>query len=332
VEHRQREDSIEDTSTGLKQNDAGLLCYVGGWITGVVFLIIEKKNRLVRFHAMQSLVTFGILFIIINIADQIRNFVSWAGRGMPLFPLELAAHTIFGILLIVTFILWIVMLIQTHHGRFIKIPLFGQLALLLFCKLDSLDQTEFEEHIKDTGRKETAEQPLEHEEGKLPVERSTYYKRSRKIGRIAAAVAAIVWNFLMLILFNFYSQYIACYYGKTIDGATIWEMYPLLTQDFVRVLPLINVLLILSIVGHTLTIAIDRYVFREVVHIVLHLFGMTAVIVFLRVFPLDFSVIPHAAIAAISPTVTIVVLIVIAVVLGIEALVRLIRLLINILR
>ena len=67
------------SSTSLKPNVAGLLCYLGVWVTGIIFLIIERKNKLVRFHAMQSLVTFGILHIVIAIADAVRDWVTWTG-------------------------------------------------------------------------------------------------------------------------------------------------------------------------------------------------------------------------------------------------------------
>jgi hypothetical protein len=46
-------------STGLEPNVAGLLCYLVGWITGLVFILIEKENQFVRFHAMQSIIIFG---------------------------------------------------------------------------------------------------------------------------------------------------------------------------------------------------------------------------------------------------------------------------------
>jgi len=55
---------MEKTSTGLQENIAGLLCYVLGWVTGIIFLFIEKENKFVRFHAVQSIVVFGVLSII----------------------------------------------------------------------------------------------------------------------------------------------------------------------------------------------------------------------------------------------------------------------------
>ena len=49
------------TSIGLQPNIAGLLCYVGFWITGIIFLVIEKKSQFVKFHAWQSIMTFAAL-------------------------------------------------------------------------------------------------------------------------------------------------------------------------------------------------------------------------------------------------------------------------------
>lgn len=72
---------MEKTSTGLEQNIAGLLCYAGLWVTGLVFFIIEKENRFVRFHAMQSIITFGALSIIQAIwrwiISSILHAITW---------------------------------------------------------------------------------------------------------------------------------------------------------------------------------------------------------------------------------------------------------------
>ena len=52
-----------ESSTGLSANVAGLLCYVAGWITGIVFIVLEKKSVFVKFHAWQSIMTFGVLTV-----------------------------------------------------------------------------------------------------------------------------------------------------------------------------------------------------------------------------------------------------------------------------
>ena len=54
---------MEKSSTGLAENVAGLLCYVLGWVSGLVFILIEKENRFVRFHAIQSIYVFGVITI-----------------------------------------------------------------------------------------------------------------------------------------------------------------------------------------------------------------------------------------------------------------------------
>src|SRR6516165_8731860 len=51
------------TQTGMKENVAGLLCYVFGWVTGLIFFFIDKRS-FVQFHAKQSIVLFGGLHLI----------------------------------------------------------------------------------------------------------------------------------------------------------------------------------------------------------------------------------------------------------------------------
>jgi len=62
---------IEGGSTGLAENVAGLLCYLFGWLTGLIFLLIDKRP-FVRFHAAQSIVVFGGLQII-SIVERCRS-------------------------------------------------------------------------------------------------------------------------------------------------------------------------------------------------------------------------------------------------------------------
>jgi uncharacterized membrane protein YvbJ len=50
-----------ESSTGMSANVAGLLCYVAMWVTGIVFVVLEKKSAFVKFHAWQSIMTFGVL-------------------------------------------------------------------------------------------------------------------------------------------------------------------------------------------------------------------------------------------------------------------------------
>jgi uncharacterized membrane protein len=58
------------TDTGLAPNVAGALAYVLGPLTGILFLVIEKRNPFVRFHAAQSVV-FGVVWIVLSIVISI---------------------------------------------------------------------------------------------------------------------------------------------------------------------------------------------------------------------------------------------------------------------
>lgn len=136
------------STTKLPPNKAGLLCYLGFWVTGIIFLIIERKNKLVRFHAMQSLVVFGILNIIWGIPWNIANAARWATWGYwggyypglwIVSPIAIAATVVWGIFFAIWWILWAVLMYRTYHGRLYKVGLFGlgNLAERMIAKLDS---------------------------------------------------------------------------------------------------------------------------------------------------------------------------------------------------
>ncbi len=52
------------SSLGLDKNVVGLLCYVVGFVTGIVFLALEKESTFVKFHAVQSIIAFGGFFVL----------------------------------------------------------------------------------------------------------------------------------------------------------------------------------------------------------------------------------------------------------------------------
>ncbi len=109
----------EKSSTGLDANLAGLLTYVAGFITGIVFLVIEKDSKFVRFHAMQSVMTFIGLFII-NIGFIIVGFIPIIGWLLSLFSLFLVPLGL---------ILWIVLMLKAYQGEWFKLPIVGDMAM-----------------------------------------------------------------------------------------------------------------------------------------------------------------------------------------------------------
>lgn len=109
--------------SGLAPNIASLLCYICMPITSIIFLLLEKENKDVQFHAWQG-TTFGIGYIVAIIALQILAallgaIVSFAG-------------VIIGLLIpiigIVAFILWIICLVKAYQGERWKIPYVGDFA------------------------------------------------------------------------------------------------------------------------------------------------------------------------------------------------------------
>jgi uncharacterized membrane protein len=130
----------EGSSTSMKPNVAGLLCYVGTWVTGIIFLIIEKKNKTVRFHAMQSLVTFGILFVLWAIIANAIG-MAWAMSyhgGLGVYTAAWIASTVItGIFVAIIVILWIFLMIKAYKDQMYKVPLFGSMAEKCLAKLDS---------------------------------------------------------------------------------------------------------------------------------------------------------------------------------------------------
>jgi len=136
------------STTKLAPNKAGFLCYLGFWVTGIIFLIIERKNKLVRFHAMQSLVVFGIVNIIWGVPTSfswgIWGWGYWGGwYGYPGLgfagPGAIAGTIIFGIFFAIWWILWAVLMYRTYHGRLYKVGLFGlgNFAERMIARLDS---------------------------------------------------------------------------------------------------------------------------------------------------------------------------------------------------
>lgn len=100
------------TSIGLQANIAGLLCYLVGFISGLIFLILEKENKFVKFHAMQSIVLFGGLFVI----NIVLMFIPVLG---PIVSMLLS---------LLAFVLWVVLMIKAYQGECFKVPIVGDFA------------------------------------------------------------------------------------------------------------------------------------------------------------------------------------------------------------
>lgn len=100
---------LEASSTNLDPKSAGLLCYLLTFISGIIFLIIEKNSRFVKFHALQSIITFGGLTVL-NFIFSSNPFTGWIS-SIIITPFH--------------FILWIIMMVMARRGKWYKLPFIG---------------------------------------------------------------------------------------------------------------------------------------------------------------------------------------------------------------
>ena len=111
------------TSTGLAPNVGGALAYVLGPLTGVIFLVLEKENRFVRFHAAQA-VTTGIvviaLSIVLAILTSILAFIPVLG-----WIVSVLISVVMGV---GSFILWLTLMWRAYNGQEWEVPIAGQFA------------------------------------------------------------------------------------------------------------------------------------------------------------------------------------------------------------
>ena len=113
--------------TGLQENVAGLLCYVLGWLTGLVFFLIDKRP-FVRFHAMQSMITFGALHLLVFILATLGfagGFMGGMSAGMMMGGAWWLLYSIFNLLILVA---WVVCMVKAYQGQRFKLPIVGNLA------------------------------------------------------------------------------------------------------------------------------------------------------------------------------------------------------------
>jgi len=114
-----------ESSTGMSSNVAGLLCYVAGWITGIVFVVWEKKSTFVKFHAWQSIITFGVLFVAWLILSRMLIDIGWGTLSLGLIRAGTAFGWIIGLGMLA---LGIILIIQAYQGKMWKVPGAGNWA------------------------------------------------------------------------------------------------------------------------------------------------------------------------------------------------------------
>jgi uncharacterized membrane protein len=111
------------TQPGMAENVAGALCYVLGWITGLIFFFIDKRP-FVRFHAAQSIVVFGALHILLIIMGIVFGISLMAG-GLAGFSIGWAIYRLIDL---VALVLWILLMIKAYQGEKFRVPVAADIA------------------------------------------------------------------------------------------------------------------------------------------------------------------------------------------------------------
>ncbi|HOO12181.1 MAG TPA: DUF4870 domain-containing protein [Bacillota bacterium] len=104
--------SVSKSSTGMSENLAALLSYVLGFITGIIFFVIEKESRFVKFHAMQSILVSAALMVLSFVLGFIP-FIGWIALIL-LGP--------------VSFVLWVLLMVKAYKYVWFKLPVVGDIA------------------------------------------------------------------------------------------------------------------------------------------------------------------------------------------------------------
>lgn len=119
------------SSTGLDENVAALLSYIFHWVSGLIFFLIEKDSRLVRFHAMQSIL-LSVVAIVIGVVFWVVTFVIWIiASQLPGFLgtiVGLVVPLIWIVFWVGLLIAWIMCLIKAFQGTYFKLPIIGNFA------------------------------------------------------------------------------------------------------------------------------------------------------------------------------------------------------------
>ncbi len=100
------------TSLGLKENVEAALAYLLGFISGLLILVLERESNFVRFHAVQSTVTFLGLWILASVLRVVPPFGAFASI----------------LVSFLSFLIWIYCIIRAYRWEYFKLPIAGDVA------------------------------------------------------------------------------------------------------------------------------------------------------------------------------------------------------------
>lgn len=124
------------SGTGVDPKVAAALSYI--WIVGVIFFFIEKENRFVRFHALQSIL-FGIansvimfvlvvVAVILTFAFGIGGAIVGGGLGLVIHMLVWVIWLVFWLFVLAFLVGLVFAAVKAYQGKMFKLPIIGNIA------------------------------------------------------------------------------------------------------------------------------------------------------------------------------------------------------------
>jgi len=109
-----------ETVLGVEENVEAALCYSLGFLTGFLFYILEKENSFVRFHAAQSIIVFGAIYVV----SLLLGYVSF----LP-FPARMIYGLVGSLISVGGLLIWILLIVKAYQGEWYELPVAGELAM-----------------------------------------------------------------------------------------------------------------------------------------------------------------------------------------------------------
>lgn len=121
-----------ETSTGLEPNLAGALSYLLGFVTGLVFYLVEKENEYVRFHAAQSMLLSGAV-VVLSVLTTVLSTVLFVGDafisgGIFAALVSLVLSLFWLAFSVVLFGVWVYLMVRAYQGKRVRIPVVAKYA------------------------------------------------------------------------------------------------------------------------------------------------------------------------------------------------------------
>jgi uncharacterized membrane protein len=116
------ESTVGKSSLGMDENLAAVLSYILGIITGILFFVMEKDSKFVKFHAMQSILFWVVMFVL-SIVSGFVPVIGWI-FGVTILPLA-------------SIVLWILLMYKAYQNEMFKLPVIGDIAEQQVAKLSN---------------------------------------------------------------------------------------------------------------------------------------------------------------------------------------------------